>query len=121
MGPSFLKSEVLCTCEVLLFGLQELVKLRAMRLGPGTAQRPAAPEDDDEWSTVGRRGAKTTTRGDECLAVRQTACVAVRPLRRPRMGLVSAVRPAYVGCTPGYNRQPASRYAGRVINAASHA
>jgi len=50
--------------------LQELVKLRAMRLGPGAAQRPAAPEDDDEWSTVGRRGVKTTTRGDECLAVR---------------------------------------------------
>ena len=46
------------------------MKLRVMRLGPGAAQKPAAPEDGDEWSTVGRKGAKTTTRGDECLAVR---------------------------------------------------
>ena len=61
---------------MLLWGAQELVKLRAMRLGPGAAQRPAAPEDDDEWSTVGRRGAKTTTRGDECLAVRPPSCFA---------------------------------------------
>jgi hypothetical protein len=49
---------------------QELVKLRVMRLGIGAAEGPPAPEDGDEWSTVGRKGAKTTTRGDECLAVR---------------------------------------------------
>ena len=61
---------LLCSRRTLMCGLQELIKLRALRLGPGATQRPAAPADDDEWSTVGRRGAKTTTRGEECLAVR---------------------------------------------------
>ena len=51
-------------------GTQELVKLRVMRLGAGVAEGPPAPEDGEQWSTVGRKGAKTTTRGDECLAVR---------------------------------------------------